>query len=71
MKKMSCWGFPWAKISQCEMPDPSTKTKKEKEFWDRACSDNPTMPGCKLYDSQKGLYGAWVSVNKGFIPRTI
>ena len=28
MKKMSCWGFPWAKISQCEMPDPSAKTKK-------------------------------------------
>ena len=51
MKKMSCWGFPWAKIRQCEMPDPSTKTKKENGYWEKACSDNPTKPGCKLYDS--------------------
>ena len=51
MKKMSYWGFPWAKISQCEMPDPPTTIKKENGYWEKACSDNPTKPGCKLYDS--------------------
>ena len=27
------------------------KTKKENRYWEKACSDNPTKPGCKLYDS--------------------
>ena len=27
MKTKSCFGYPWAQISQCQMPDPQTKKK--------------------------------------------
>ena len=76
MNTKSCFGYPWAKISQCQMPDPQTKKKSwdgywEKQgYWERVCSNDPTRPGCKLYESQKPLEEALVIVNKGFIARS-
>lgn len=57
MKTKSCFGYPWAKISQCQMPVPREMKKswdgywEKSGYWGKVCSNDPTKPGCNLYES--------------------
>ena len=49
MKCMQWFKHPIKKPTTCEIPKPEHKTVPN--YWDIACNQNPTKPGCKIYEN--------------------
>ena len=49
MNLMKYFQFPNKKITTCAVSKPMLH--KVRNYWDKACHQNPTKPGCKIYES--------------------
>ena len=49
MNLMKCLLFQTKKTTPRGVPTP--EPQKAQNYWDKACDQNPTKPGCKVYES--------------------